>query len=316
MRRFCFAIVFAVMLFCLFSTITPAGAAYPEKEITLIIPWAAGGSTDVVNRKLASIMEQFIGKPIVVINTTGGGGAVGFNALKGAAPDGYTIGATSTAMPLNKYSGTVYVPWEDVHHAALYCSLRAAIAVPTDSPYKTIQEFVAASKAAPETIRISNSGTGATWHAVAMTLEKITGAKFAHIPYEGGNPAVTAAAGGHVEAVCCAASEAASLVSAGKLRYLALSGDDRSTISPETPTFKEAGIEGMWGSHLDIALPLNCPPEVINMLKSAMKKAVETDDWKEYANTAGHSMVWIEGDDLVKYLTDLDATFASILVNK
>jgi tripartite-type tricarboxylate transporter receptor subunit TctC len=293
-----------------------AFAAYPEKEITLVIPWAAGGSTDVVNRKLASIMEPILNKPIVVINTTGGGGAVGFNALKGASKDGYTIGATSTAMPLNKYSGSVYVPWQDVYHVALYCSLRAAIAVPIDSPYKTIQEFVAAAKANPETIRISNSGTGATWHAVALTLEKQTGAKFAHIPYEGGNPAVTAAAGGHVEAVCCAASEAVSLVSAGKLRYLALSGDDRSTISPETPTFKESGIDGMWGSHLEIALPLDCPADVIDTLKSAMKKATETDEWKEYMNTAGHSMVWIEGDDLVKYLTELDATFASILTTK
>lgn len=295
-------------------TITLAdGSVYPSGNITLIIPWSAGGNTDLYSRKLASIMETYLGTSIVVMNTNGGGGQVGYNTLIGASADGYTMCATSNSMILAPYTGSgTFVPYDSVKHLAMWGSSACCIAVPVDSPYENISDFIEAAAANPEDIRLSNSGIGATWHSAALTLENLTGAKFSHIPYDSGTDAVTAAAGGHVEAVICGVSECSSLVEAGNLRVLAVTGDEACPLYPDVPTFEESGISGMWGGFNDFIVPAETPQEVCDLLIEAMEYAVNTDEWKEFYEAGGQGWIWKTGEELDTYYSELDTMFGEI----
>lgn len=283
---------------------------YPTKEITLIVSWAAGGSTDTICRQLASVMEKDLGQSIVVQNTEGAGGAVGFKSLVGAKADGYTIGAVTGTMILNQYFLDDAVPYDDVYNLAVFNTNPSCLAVPADSPFNTLEEFLAYAKEHPGEVRVANAGIGTTWHGVAVTLQNKAGVEFNHVPYDGGNPAVTAAAGGHVEAVVCAVSEAYTLVSSGKLKYLAIS--DESVLAPDIQTFEEQGIEGMFGSYIGLAAPKDIPEEVAQRLIQAIQDAYESDEMVEFMEEGGFGRTWLTGDELKTYMEEMDESFSKI----
>lgn len=283
---------------------------YPEKEITMIIPWAAGGSTDTVSRKLASIMEKELGQAIVIQNTEGAGGNVGFSAIAGAKADGYTIGIVSGTIILNDYFMDDAVPYDSMKNIAIFCENPSCIAVPADSEFETLDDLIAYAKEHPGELQVANSGIGSTWHGVACTLENKAGVKFKHVPYEGGNPAVTAAAGGHVDAVVCAISEASTLVDSGNLRFLATSSE--SVLSEGVPTFEECGIEGMFGAYNEVVAPKDIPEEVAERLLTAVQNAYESEEMETFMNDGGFGRLWITGDELEQYLKDMDEAFSQI----
>lgn len=285
-------------------------ADYPEKEITLIVPWAAGGSTDTICRQLALVMEKELGKSVIVMNTEGAGGAVGFKSLVGAKPDGYTVGAVTGTMILNQYFLDDALPYDDVYNMAVFNTNPSCLAVPSDSQFDSLDEFLNYAKENPEKVKVANAGIGTTWHGVAATLEMKADVKFNHVPYDGGNPAVTAAAGGHVDAVVCAVSEAYSLVSGGNLRYLAIS--DESILAPDIPTFEENGIEGMFGSYIGLAAPKDTPDEVVEIFIQVMKNAYESEELTKFMEEGGFGRTWITGDELETYMKDMDESFSKI----
>lgn len=289
---------------------------FPTKEITLIIPWAAGGSTDTVCRKLASLMEEELGQTIVVKNVEGAGGSVGFSQVAGAKADGYTICAMAGTMIFNQYFKEGVLPYDSVYNLAIFNTNPSCIAVPADSEFETLEDILAYAKSHPGEVRISNSGIGGTWHVAATYLEQTADVEFNHIPYEGGNPAVTAAAGGHVEAVCCAVSEANSLVSAGELKYIAVSGDERNALCPDVLTFAEQGIDGMFGSYVGMCAPKETPTEIADVLISAMKNAIESDDMIQFMSDGGYDITWISGKELDTYMKELDASTKEMFGNK
>jgi len=283
---------------------------YPEKEITMIIPWSAGGSTDTVSRKLASVMEKELGQSIVVQNTEGAGGNVGFSAIAQAKPDGYTIGIVSGTIILNDYFMDDSVPYDSLYNLAIFCENPSCIAVPADSEFETLDDFLAYAKENPGKLQVANAGIGSTWHGVACTLENKAGVEFKHVPYDGGNPAVTAAAGGHVDAVVCAISEASTLVDSGNLRFLATSSE--SVLSPDAPTFEECGVEGMFGAYNEVVAPKDIPEDVAQRLLDAVQKAYDSEDMEKFMNDGGFGRLWITGDELDQYLKDMDEAFSKI----
>lgn len=267
---------------------TPAAvAAYPEKEITLIVPWAAGGGTDLVARFIGNLMEKDLGKPVVVVNKAGGGGLVGFNQIAAAKPDGYTIGINSTSQLLQKYSASSYSDWRNLSPIALVNLDPAAFTVKVDSPWKTIEEALAFAKANPMKVRISNSGPGAIWHVSAALLGSKTGIQFTHVPYGGGNPAAVAAAGGHVEATTVSPAEVGTLVKGGKLRILAIASTNRDALFPDVPTFKERGIDFTMGVWRCLVAPKDTPKEIIARLEKSVNKAVHDPSFKEFMDKNG-----------------------------
>lgn len=294
------------------STAYTTADGWPEKDITVIIPWNAGGSTDITCRGMASFLEKKFPVNFVIMNTSGGGGAVGWNALIASNPDGYTMSASTTSHVIGPYLGTATHSVLDANTIALFAAAPSCIAVPIDSPYQTLEDLITYAKKNPEVLMVSNSGVGGTWHAVMLTLEHNMDVKFTHIPYESGTAAATAAAGGHVDAVCSGAGEAASLVAAGKLRYLGISTEERMETAPDVPTFKELGMDFMWGSHIGLAVPLKTPTEVVDLLVKAMKEVVTSDEWVTFMNNVGYTMIWDSGETLKDKLETMDATFTAI----
>jgi tripartite-type tricarboxylate transporter receptor subunit TctC len=270
-----------------------AAAEYPEREITLIVPWAPGGGTDLVARFLGDLMEKDLGKPVVVVNKPGGGGLVGFNQIAAAKPDGYTVGITTNSQILQKYSASSYLDWRAFSPIALHNYDPAAFTVKIDAPWKTIEEALAFAKANPMKMRVANSGPGAIWHVAAALLGSKTGIQFTHVPYAGGNPAAVAVAGGHVEATAASPAEAGTLVRGGKLRILAIASNKRDPLYPDVPTFKERGIDFAFGVWRCLVAPKDTPKEIIARLEKSANKAAHDPRFVDFMTKNGFGQAYM-----------------------
>jgi tripartite-type tricarboxylate transporter receptor subunit TctC len=290
--RFFVVLVLAIGLFQLIG-VPMAAAEYPEREITLIVPWAAGGGTDLVARFLGDLMEKDLGKPVVVVNKPGGGGLVGFNQIAAAKPDGYTVGINTNSQILQKYSASSYLDWRVFSPIALHNYDPAAFTVKIDAPWKTIEEALAFAKANPMKMRVANSGPGAIWHVAAALLGSKVGVQFTHVPYAGGNPAAIAVAGGHVEATSASPAEAGTLVKGGKLRILAIASTKRDPLYPDVPTFKERGIDFVFGVWRCLVAPKDTPKEIITRLEKAANKAAHDPRFVEFMTKNGFGQAYM-----------------------
>jgi tripartite-type tricarboxylate transporter receptor subunit TctC len=270
-----------------------AWAKYPEKEITLIVPWAAGGGADLISRILADVMKADLGKPVVVVNKPGGGGLLGFNQIASAKPDGYTIGIATPSMILQKWSASSYLDWRELAPIAVLNNDPGAFTVKADAPWKTLKEALDFAKANPMKMRIANSGTGGMWHVMAAMLGHKLGVQFTHVPYGGGGPAAVATAGGHVEATSVSPAEVAALVHGGKLRILAVSDEKRDAIFPEVPTFREAGVDFVFGTWRCLAAPKNTPKEIIARLEQSTHKAVKDPKFVDFMVKNGFGQMYL-----------------------
>jgi tripartite-type tricarboxylate transporter receptor subunit TctC len=272
---------------------TPSALAeYPEKEITIIVPWAAGGGTDLIARFLADLMEKDFGKPVVVVNKPGGGGLVGFKQIAAAQADGYTLGITTNSQILQKYSASSYVDWREMAPIALHNYDPSGFTVKVDAPWKTIKEALDWAKANPGKMRVSNSGPGAIWHVAAALLGSKTGVQFTHVPYGGANPAGVAVAGGHVEATSVSPAEVGTLVKGGKLRILAIASNTRDPMFPDVPTYKESGVDLVFGVWRCLVAPKNTPKEILSKLENSAKKAVNDPKFKDFMTKNGFGQAY------------------------
>jgi tripartite-type tricarboxylate transporter receptor subunit TctC len=277
----------------LLSPVVPAAAEYPEKEITVIVPWAAGGGTDLITRFLADLMDKNLGKPVVVVNKPGGGGLVGFKQLAAAKPDGYTLGITTNSMILHKYAASSYLDWRELAPIALHNNDPAGFTVNNDAPWKTIKEALDFARANPMKMRVANSGPGAIWHVAAALLGSKTGVQFTHVPYGGANPAAVALAGGHVEATSVSPAEVGTLIKGGKLRLLAIASEKRAPLFTDVPTFKESGIDFVFGVWRCLEAPKGTPKEIISKLENSVKTAVNDPKFKDFMTKNGFGQAFM-----------------------
>ena len=170
----------------------PALAAYPDKPVTVICPWTAGGGTDVLLRALSKAAEKHLGQTINVVNQTGGAGAIGHNAIRAARPDGYTVGMITFELNSLPPQGLVPFTWKDFDPLMRINSDPAALTVRKDAPYSTVRGFMDHAKANPGEITIGNSAPGSVWHIAAGLAAEKTGVQVKHVPFDGAQPAVTA----------------------------------------------------------------------------------------------------------------------------
>src|SRR5688572_19290530 len=195
------------LFLCGFAFALAAAAQdYPNKPITMIVPFTPGGVADIVGRPLAASMEKTLKQPVVVVNRTGAGGAVGMTAAAKAAPDGYTILTTLSSVSIFPVSDPINgkpAPYElaDFAPIALLTADPTVLVVRAESPYKTIQDFIAAAKASPGKINYSSSGVYGTLHVAMEMFANAAGIRLFHVPYQGGGPALTALLGGQVEEI-------------------------------------------------------------------------------------------------------------------
>ncbi|HET7297334.1 MAG TPA: tripartite tricarboxylate transporter substrate binding protein [Burkholderiales bacterium] len=273
-----------VLLASLFAA--PAFAQqYPSKPITMIVPFPPGGVADIVGRPLAAQMEKSLKQPVVVTNRTGAGGAVGMAAVAKSAPDGYTIlmGLSSISIfPVSDriMGRTPAYEMKDFAPIALITADPTVLVVGADSPWKTLQEFVASAKAYPGKINYSSSGVYGTLHVAMEIFAHAAGIKLFHVPYQGGGPAVTALLGGQVHALASGPAAAIGQIKAGKMRALASWSTERLPLLPEIPTFKELGYDAEFYIWSGVFAPAATPAPVIDRLRIAVREAATSAEFK------------------------------------
>jgi tripartite-type tricarboxylate transporter receptor subunit TctC len=259
---------------------------FPTKPIELTILFGPGSAADLINRKAAELASKELGQPIAPVNRTGAGGAVGYTHVKNQPPDGYNLVSISNGVSTAYYLGNMDFNYTAFSGVAQITTEPVTLAVKADAPWKNINEFVEYAKKNPGQVRIGNSGLGTFTHLTAVALENKTGAKFNHVPF-GQGLAVTSLLGGKIEASVQLAAEIMPQVEAGQVRILAVTGEKRLASLLEVPTFKEQGIDLTLTLWRGIAVPKGTPEPVIKILEEAFKKAVQSEEFKEFTKKMG-----------------------------
>ncbi|QUI23184.1 tripartite tricarboxylate transporter substrate binding protein [Vallitalea pronyensis] len=288
-------------------------SAFPDKTLTAICPWSAGGGTDTVLRGLTKETEEFLGQTITVTNQTGGGGAIGHTAIKNAKNDGYTVGMITFELSSLPAQGIIDYTHEDFSLLMRVNMESAAITVPADAPYETIHDFIEYAKAHPGEVKVGNSGIGATWHVAAGLFEQVTEVELGHVPFDGAAPAVTALIGGHIDAVAVSASEVQAQVEAEELKILAIMDEERSKVFTDVPTMYEEGYDVVFGTWRGLAVPKDTPQDVVDVLSDAFKKGIESDGFKDYAEKTGLNIAYQNAEDFREFLAKNSLDVAKVL---
>jgi len=289
------------------ATIAASAQNYPwkpEKPITLIVPWAAGGSTDQVSRVAAAEIEKALNQKVVVVNQPGASGSIGTKNALGAAPDGYTW-AAGAAKDLGTYAvsgmlDTKIADWR------LYLSVInvSVLSVNNDTPYKTPQDVVAAMKAKPGQVSVGSAGINSSGHTAIEAFTKALGLTYKHVAYDGGNPAVISTVSGETEVTTQLAVEQASMIRGKRLRPLAVLSDRPlelegfGTIAPITSTISGYKPDA---NYFGIFVPKNVPATVLATLDAVWKDVVmKSEALKKYATANGAIAAPVYGDEAVK----------------
>ncbi len=287
-------------------TAANAQDAYPSKAITMINPFPPGGVADVVGRPLASIMEKSLKQPVVMVNRTGAGGAVGMAAVAKAPGDGYTIlmGLSSISIfPVSDRINGKQPSYElkDFAPIALVTADPTVLVVRSDGPYKTLKDFVDAAKANPGKINYSSSGVYGTLHVSMEIFANAAGIKLFHVPYQGGGPAVTALLGGQVEALASGPAAAIGQIKGGKMRALASWSAERLALLPEIPTFKELGYDAEFYIWSGVFAPASTPAPIVNRLRQAVREAATSAEFRAAMEKVSTPVAYLDAPEFQKY---------------
>ena len=287
---------------------TTAFAAFPEKDVTLIVPWSAGGGTDTIARALVKNAEKYIGVNVNVVNKTGGQGVVGMSAAKMARPDGYTVGMITFGLSTYKLMGLSALNYTDFKLLQLLNQSAPALSVKADSKFKSIDDVVKYSKANPGKVTIGHTGAGVAWHLSAASLGLKYDAKFNFIPFDGGAPTRSALLGGHIDLAATGIDEMKQLKEAGQANILATDADTRHPLFPNVPTLAEAGYAAD-ASILDwrgLALPKNVPADRQKVLEEGFKKMFEDPEFVEFTKKVGLNLVYKDAAGFKDFLMNME----------
>jgi tripartite-type tricarboxylate transporter receptor subunit TctC len=286
---------------------------FPAKEVQIIIPYAAGGATDLVFRALAASTSKYLGKAVVVVNKPGGGGAVGFTDAMQAKADGYTLVTAITPITILPHQVKTAFTYRDFEPIINVVQDPAMFQVRADAPWKTLPEFIDYARKNPGLITVGNSGAGGGVHLIALAFEKAAGVKFNHIPFAGGGPSVTALLGGHVNAVSVSPPEGIAHVKAGKLRIIALFSEKRMPDFPNVATVREQGVDFAMGQWRGLAAPKGTPPGVIRILHDAFKKGMEDPTFVKNAADMSVALAYVGSADFGKLMAADHERYAKLV---
>ncbi|WP_194725193.1 tripartite tricarboxylate transporter substrate binding protein [Noviherbaspirillum malthae] len=324
-RRTVFKGLFTATFAAAFATLTGlAHAAYPERPITLIVPWNAGGGTDATARIIGSLLEKELKQPVNVVNRAGGNGVVGHQAIASSTPDGYTIGMATVEIGMMHWMGLTQLKYSDYTPIGLVNFDPAGVQVRADSPYKSVNDLVNAIKASPGKYKASGTGQGGIWHlAIASMLKdlKVDPASVPWVPSNGAAPGLQDLVAGGVEVVPCSLPEARALIEAGKVRSLAVMDEQPSALFPNVPTLKSVtGSTTKLGAWRGIVAPKGLPKDVENSLAAALKKVYDSKEYKDFMVQRGFGVVWAQQQEFGKFMAksdeDLGATMKAVGIAK
>lgn len=274
------------------STCGQTFATYPERAIKLIVPFAAGGGTDLVARVIGGAMTNELRQTVIIENKPGGSTIIGTDALAKSAPDGYTLVMATFAHAVNPSLKTK-LPYNQDKDFAPVCLIGISpnvLVVSAASPYQSVKELLEAVKANPGKFSYASQGSGTSAHLAGELFASLTGAKLLHVPYKGAAPALTDLMGRQVDMMFATASAVGNLIEAGKLRALAVTTTDRSTspVLAKVPTIAESGVPGYSaGSWYGVFAPAGTPEEIIAQLNAAITKGALSSSFKNQVESEG-----------------------------
>lgn len=252
----------------------PAFADYPERPVTIIVPWGAGGGTDTIIRLFSVGFEEAMGQPINVVNRTGGSGVVGHSAIANASPDGYTLGACTSEITYFETIGLAPITPASFDLVSRLAVIPAGVTVAADSPHDSVEDLIAAAKEGG--LSSSGSGLGGPWHmAIAGMMKEVGGDvnTVQFIPSQGGAPALQDLVAGGISMFTGSPIEARALADAGEVKILAIMSDERSPAFPDVPTLKESGVDWALTNWFSLCAPAGLPDDVKAKVEAAAQEA-------------------------------------------
>ncbi len=280
-------------------------ADFPTKPVTLIVPWTAGGSTDVVLRTLAETTAKHLGQPIIIENKPGGGGTVGAATMVATAkPDGYTVAQIPiTVFRYPLMMKTTWDPLKDFSYILHLTGYTFGVVVKKDAPWKTFKELVAYAKANPGKVTYATPGAGTSLHTTMEMLAIKQGFKWTQVPMKGSAETVPAVLGGHVSATADSSSWGPQ-VDAGELRLLVTWGNQRTKRWPAVPTLKELGYGIVSNSPFGIAGPKGMDPKVVKILHDAFKKGMDDPAFQKALDKFDMEPYYMNTETYIKFVKE------------
>lgn len=274
LRRACLASVL-----CAAPLAGHAQAAFPDRPVRLIVPYAPGGSADIAARLVADAWAKALGQPLVIENRGGAGGNIGVDAVAKAAPDGYTIGLQTVSLAINPaiFKTMNFDTQKDLSPIGMVATSQHVLVVNPALPAQDVKGLVAAARANPGKLSYGSAGAGSTFHMSAELFKSMAGVDIMHVPYRGGGPALVDTMAGQVDMSFPVLSAAQQQVQGGKLRALGVTGPKRSPLMPDVPTIAEAGVEGYaFETWFMTFAPAGTPQPVIDKLNATLNAAIES----------------------------------------
>jgi tripartite-type tricarboxylate transporter receptor subunit TctC len=307
----------AAAALALITASTLGFAAYPERPITLIVPWGAGGGTDATARIIGSLLEKELGQPVTVVNRTGGSGVVGHQAIASSPPDGYTIGMITVEIGMMHWVGLTTLSAVDFTPIGVVNADPAGINVRADAPYKSVKDLLAAVKANPGKFKASGTGQGGIWHLALAGLLKDQGLDPGSVPWvpsNGAAPGLQDLVSGGVEIVPCSIPEARSLIDAGKVKALAIMDAAPPALYPNLPTLKKE-LNSNWSmaAWRAIAAPKGLPADIQAKLVASLKKVYDSKDYRDFMAARGFGVIWHGPDDAGKFMAKSDQDLGAVM---
>jgi tripartite-type tricarboxylate transporter receptor subunit TctC len=291
-------------------------AAYPDRPVTMIVPWGAGGGTDAVARFIATELEKSLKQPVNVVNRTGGSGVVGHQAIASAAADGYTLGLITVEIAMMRHAGLTKLSHNDFSAIALVNFDPNAVMVRADSPIKDAKALIDAARANPGKLKASGTGQGGIWHlglAGWLVESKVAGNAIAWVPSQGAAPGLQDLAAGGVDVVSASLPEGRSLIEAGKVRAIVLMADKPDGLFPNVPLLKASGSAWTNGAWRGVAGPKGMPKEVVDRLATAVKQIYDSKAYKDFLSTRGFGEMWAGPADFAAFMGRDDAAKGEVM---
>lgn len=294
-----------------------AGAGYPDRPVTLIVPWAEGGGTDTAARLLATLLTKALGKPFNVTNRTGGTGLVGHQAIASADPDGYTLGFVTTEIAIQRLIGETELSVRDFTPISMINQVPAALLVAADSPWRALNDVVAAIREEPGRYHASGSGVGRIWHVAYAGLLRAAKLDTPSAPWvtsQGAARALQGLAAGEVDLVCCSFPDAYGPIDAGQARPLVVMDGKRNSRYPDVPTVKEAiGVDWQARSFLSVMGPRGVLPAVVAKLDQVIATLLKSQEWVGFAAERGYEPSYMDAPAVDLYVQNVESSAAPVL---
>ena len=282
-------------------------APYPNKSITMIVPFPPGGLADIVARPVAEAMSRELGQPVVIENKAGAGGGIGMGVAARAKPDGYTV--------LMALSSLTVIPEADallgrspmfllneLRPIARYTADPTVLAVRADAPWKTVKEFIEDARKRPGAINYGSSGNYGTMHVPMEILAQTAGVKMSHIPFTGAGPAVVAMLGGQIDAVSTGPATVLQHVKAGKIRVLGHWGNGALASLPDVSSLKDVGFNAEYAQWSGLFIPSGTPEPIAQRIRAAAKVAAQDAKVRDVIQNTGSPVVYLDSPDFEKYV--------------